>query len=826
MRQLRSTARFAWIRFVVLFAAAANVCPAPAAMAQAKAEVKWTAQWISHPTLPLKEPLTLHFKKELHVSAQPAHYLIHVSADNRFVLYINGVRVGDGPARGDLPHWRYEDFDLGPMLKPGVNTLAATVWNFAIYGPVAQMTDRTAFLVQGDSDAEKEANTNSSWMVEEEPGQIGKPKRTDGLYVYMAQGPGEMLKAGDYDWDWKAEGYRGSRWVHAGKAMREYSGNSAGGAAARGRSDPDNAWELVADTLPHMAYTLEDAGHLVRRTDGTANSFPDAATSEHSFPAHPVTIPAKSKIQLMLDRSELTTAYPRLEFSGGMGAQITLTYAEALYDKNHHKGNRNEVADRQALGLTDEIFPDGGGHRTFEPLWWRTWRYLAIDVETGEEPLTLDGLEAYYTAYPFEMKAQFHSSDPELDKIWAIGWHTAQLDAHETYMDTPYYEQLQYSGDTRLQEMITYAVTGTDLLPRQAIRALNDSRIPDGITASRYPSQLRQNIPPFSLLWIGMLHDNYMYRPDQDFLKEMLPGERAVLEWFASYQHADGVLGKLPWWSFIDWVGTETDKPFPSYDANNESCLTTMQYIGALEDSIELEKAMGSPEYAAIDNGRLDRAKRGVTAQCWDAAKGLFADSAAKDLYSEHTNMLGVLFDVVPKKDQRAVMEKVVARRVNGGDGTKPVGDTRLIGASFYFRYYLARALDHVGMADLYLKTLGDWRGFLKMGFTTWPEEPGNTRSDSHAWTAHPTYDLLTLVAGVEPASPGFATVRIAPHLGDLTHLDAVFPHDKGLIRMKYEVSGGALHAEIELPPGLPGEFVWKGKTTALKSGKVSLDLK
>jgi hypothetical protein len=154
------------------------------------------------------------------------------------------------------------------------------------------------------------------------------------------------------------------------------------------------------------------------------------------------------------------------------------------------------------------------------------------------------------------------------------------------------------------------------------------------------------------------------------------------------------------------------------------------------------------------------------------------------------------------------------------------VGNPPLIGASFYFRYYLTRALDHAGMADLYTKTLGDWRGFLKMGFTTWPEQPGDTRSDSHAWTAHPTYDLLALVAGVEPASPGFKTVRIAPHLGDLTHLEASYPHELGLIHVKYEVSGGGLHADVELPAGLTGEFVWKGKSTALKGGKVTLDLR
>jgi hypothetical protein len=58
-----------------------------------------------------------------------------------------------------------------------------------------------------------------------------------------------------------------------------------------------------------------------------------------------------------LDRKTLTTAYPQLTVSGGKGAKIVLTYAEALYDKDQHKGDRDEVADRKALGLTDSFPP-------------------------------------------------------------------------------------------------------------------------------------------------------------------------------------------------------------------------------------------------------------------------------------------------------------------------------------------------------------------------------------------------------------------------------------------------------------------------------------
>ena len=92
----------------------------------------------------------------------------------------------------------------------------------------------------------------------------------------------------------------------------------------------------------------------------------------------------------MLDRKTLTTAYPRLTVSGGKGAHVRLTYAEALYDKDQHKGDRDEVDDRVALGISDSFLPDGGAHRSFEPLWWRTWRYLDLDIQTAAEPLQLE----------------------------------------------------------------------------------------------------------------------------------------------------------------------------------------------------------------------------------------------------------------------------------------------------------------------------------------------------------------------------------------------------------------------------------------------------
>lgn len=764
---------------------------------------EWKASWITHPTAPLREPLVLHFRRNLTLTARPSRYIVRVSADNRFILFVNGRRVGDGPARGDLNHWRYERFDLAPLLTPGQNLITATVWNWGIYAPVAQMSDRTAFLLESEAAGADSISTPEGWQVEEERGHRALDRSSVKLDAYLASGPGEEIDAAAYDWSANAATDSNSGWVPAASPMRDsiYPGTSKAHSAD---TTGDNFWGLVPDELPPMEYSATSPGQIVR-VDPKASESADLK----AFPGSPVNVPPGSHIHLMLDRKTLTTAYPRLTVSGGKGAQIRLTYSEALYDKDQHKGDRDEVGSRVALGLNDSFLPDGGSHRVFEPLWWRTWRYMDLEISTGTEPLQLESLTANFSAYPFVERAKLQTGDPDLHRIWEISWRTARLDAHETYMDTPYYEQLQYIGDTRIQALISYSVGGDDRLGRQALEAFDQSRIPEGITRSRYPSSLPQNIPTFSLLWIGMLHDYWMYRPDPALVRSSLEGTRAVLSWFGKYERPDGLLEKLPWWSFIDWVSAgET----PTYDANGESCVTTLEYLGALDDASDLEQHLGDSVLAGRYRNRAIHVRDGLRQKCWNPSRGLLADNPDQRVFTQQANILAVLYDVAPKDRHQEILRQMAAIE----PGKNPDG---ILSASYYFRFYLARALEHAGLADEYLKSLDPWRRLLPLHFSTWPEIPGDTRSDSHAWTSHPIYDLLTLVAGIEPASPGFATVRIAPHLGNLPSLKATFPHPDGNIDVDFKRNGTGLDATINLPGQLSGEFYFNGKSQPLKPG-------
>jgi hypothetical protein len=248
-------------------------------------------------------------------------------------------------------------------------------------------------------------------------------------------------------------------------------------------------------------------------------------------------------------------------FSKGNDATISLTYAEALFNeipdgpgKTFRKGNRNEIEGKIMSGRKDSVISSGRDNQHFSTLNWRTFRYVQVKIKTKEEPLVIEDIQSIFTGYPFKLKAKFDAHDKMIDKIFETGWRTARLCAWETYMDCPYYEQLQYIGDARIQSLVSLYNSGDDRLVRNAISQMDQSRMAEGITLSRHPSFSPQQIPTFSLWYIGMVHDYWMYRGDSSFVKDKLTGIRDVLWFFSKYQQKDGSLKNVPYWIFTDWV--------------------------------------------------------------------------------------------------------------------------------------------------------------------------------------------------------------------------------------------------------------------------------
>lgn len=776
---------------------AASVVSGPVAAEGATAAVKWQASWISDPAASQAAPGVYHFRKDFDLAVKPARFPIRISADNRYRLFVNGVEVSSGPARGDLLHWRYETLDLAPHLRAGRNVLAALVWNMGEFRPAAQVTLRTALVIQGDSPAASIIDTGKGWKVLTDRAYAFSRVEGDDTGGFYVAGPREHMDAALYPWGWELPGYDASGWAEASPIVQQFASPVA---LARGTQTNGSAaeWQLVPRNIP-MPEQKAIRFASVRRASGITVPIGFAKGSA------PLTVPAHAKVSLLLDQGELTIGYPVLTVSGGAGAKATIIYAESLFDAAGNKGNRNIIAGKTIRGLRDTIGFDGGANRRFQSLWLRAWRYVQLDVETGDEPLRVDDVHAIFAAYPFEQRAQFTSDAKWLTPIWDMNWRALRLSAFETFWDTPYYEQLQYAGDTRIESLLSLYQSGDDRLMRNAIELFDDSRTSEGLTASSYPSSLRQQIPSFSLWWIAMVHDYWMLRDDPAFVRARLQGARDVIDWFGRHVDDTGLLGPMPWWNYLDWAKGYPNG-IPPGGGSGHAVAFTLQFALVLRQAAEMERAVGRASEAEHDEVLAARLIAAARSRAWDERRGLFIDSLENKSFSQQTNTLAVLAGAVPDGRGRAVMEKVLA-------------DESLEPATFYFRFYVDEALQRTGMADLYLDRLGPWREMIRNGMTTTAETPEPTRSDSHAWSAHPNYELLATVLGIRSGAPGFKRITVAPALGKLTHAAGKMPHPAGEIRANYRRQKGTLRAMIVLPTGTGGTFVWQGQSLELHGG-------
>ena len=755
-------------------------------------ETTWDARWIMHPSVSNTDFGVFHFRRSIDLSEVPDSFIIHVSGDTRYRLYINGQSVAKGPAVGDNHNWRFETIDIAGYLQPGSNTAAATVWNFAEYNALQHHSYRTAFILQGNTETESVLNTGTGWKVMQNTGYSPIPVSYQTVDGYYAAPHGEHFRAEAYPWGWENADYDDSGWEPA----RLYEPGTPRGTNPYGNL---YGWNLIPRNIPLMEERQERIPEL-RRTEGIDSK------DEFLHGSAPLLIPANSSAVLLLDQTYIINAYPVLMVSGGQDAEIKLIYAESLRYGDNTKGNRNEIDGKHILGFHDLFVPDGGENRTLRTLWLRSYRYIQMEIETGDDPLLLHDMYGIFTGYPFEENAHFVTHDNSLTDIWEAGWRTARLNAFESYWDCAYYEQLQYVGDTRVQALISLYVSGDDRLMRNSILHFNDSRMPDGITMSRYPSRHPQYIPPYALLWIPMIHDYWMHRKDDDFVRQFFPGIRSVISWYEDHLDEElGILGPMPWWNYVDAARGFARGTPPGADDGN-SVVITLQMLYVLEYALELAEAYGETHDAARYRELIGKLRISIPQHGWNSERQLMADTPDHDLYSQHANILAVLTGLIPEEEQAGLMHRILE-------------EEELVQVTYYFRFYLTRAMNKAGLANEYLEHLGPWYDALALGMTTFPEHPEPSRSDAHAWSASPNYDFLATVAGIMPGSPGFETVLIEPASGRLDHIEASVPHPLGEIEVKYTINGNEIRAEVTLPEGLSGRFSWLGQEVELNEG-------
>ena len=752
----------------------------------------------------------LKFRNEFNVGKNDGTLVFDVSADERFYLTLDGEFVARGPNRGTVENWQYQTYVVDALAE-GPHVIEAVVWKIGDFGPLAQLSYRGGFVFKANGAYDAKLTTGKgSWKVGRLPGirPIGKDKDA---HAWGTGSQFEITGCGPYSGDpssWETpEVVRGGA---GAKGPQIYGGRTSG-------------WMLFPSQIPDQTEYPCVPGRVKAVAKGvefrSLHVYTEDEAKETVDLTKPFTVPANTKMQLAWDLGRYYCAYPDVTLSGGKDAKFAICFAEA----SHRGDNKLKTSEPDARGLIvgrylpafgDTFVGDGRKGARFSAPWFRCGKWVRIDIETKDEPLTVDAVGLVESRYPVEMESLFESSgDRTFGPVRDISARAMQMCCHEMLFDCPFYEQQMYPGDTRVQLNVLSAMSRDDRIIKRAIEIYDLNTRDDGQCPFNFPTRGLQEGASYTLCYLLMYGDYVMNHSDREWLKARLPGLRKSMAGMEYYENSDGLLENIPGWNFMDWVvGWDGDGTAPGCRfGDGVNAELNLYWNLAMRSAALTERALGNELQAKYWEEKSEKLKKAIVKAFWDEGRGMLADTPAKRDFSEHAQALALIGDVLPANKAEISFRHLVE-------------DKDLKRCTVYFSYYLFEAYFKYGRGDLFLKRLDLWRDYVKKGLTTTQEAPDSgkngqneSRSDCHAWGAHPIWFMQTGLAGIRSAAPFFERVRVAPCPGGLPDLRAAHPHPKGWIKVDLKFDGDNAAGMVITP--VPGVFEFGGKTVELKAG-------
>ena len=771
----------------------------------------WTPDWSAADE---QEAHIVVFRKSFTLEAVPTSKQIRITADSRYKLYVNGRFVQKGPQKAmGLKEWFVDTAELAPYLRHGENVIAAEVLRY----PAAKVsagspnsndsllrTEIPHLYVEDAAIGEKPVlEGKSGWKcrVNREIRVFSEEARPAPIHAQ------EDVTATDAFFGWKTARYDDSTWANAA-AMLYFDIPMA-----------DAPGNLVPRTIPPMAYEEKrfEAVSAVREGGAIREAWQALLSQDQ-----PLTVPAHSTQTVELSAGAEECGYLLYAFAQGKGARVTTLCSECYAYPQPPvrgafgveqvpaplKGDRTDAENGRLFGHTSHYTVAGCGTadrpEEYEPYWFRTFRYVQLKIETADEPLEVLRFSYRATGYPLEVKTKVSASDPDFAAIWNISVRTLKRCMHETYMDCPFYEQLQYAMDGRSEILYTYALSADDRLARQAMEAFRRSQRPDGLVNCDAPTVRSNVIPGFSIYYLLMVHDHMMYFGDRELVKQHLPAIDRILAFFDRSLNEFGLVGKIGgklmrsrYWSFIDWANAwDSGVPGAADRGCGSITMESLLYLYGLQHAAELAAFVGRSGLAEEYGERAEALRTAVSTNCLGAYKGqpMVQDGPGVDEYSVHTQVFAILTGTVSLEEGKSMLQA-------------SIGAPDLPQASVAFAFYLFRALEKCGWYEKTDELWELWRQMVRDKMTTCVENDTDARSDCHAWASLLCYELPAVILGVRPTAPGFASVSLKPQMGALTeaHGDVITP--KGTVHVEWKKTAEwNCDFQFTLPEGMSSE--------------------
>ncbi len=567
---------------------------------------------ITSPDAKFNEDKLYYFKKTV-VLEHPKKALVHITADARYKLWVNGQMVSFGPYKSS-GHTRYfHSVDIGPYLKHGENTLFVEVLQLSATQDFAKYrflnavirSGNLGWLLWGQVDDTTLLRTDETWQCAQAPVTFLPPQ-----YAYFC-GVGEYVQCEPLVW-------KNAAAVKIYDPQLYYKSNDYGEICL---------WDLKECDLPAQKYDLQPL--CTRDAAGT------------------------------YDFGRIVTGFVRIKAKGR--GQIKLTYAESYVFNDNGKTIKADRTDIKGEILGDwDIFQVDGAccHETF---WFRTFRFIKVEGDAE-----LDTITVAETGYPLQVAPDYDFGSETDNRLWEICINSLKCCMHETYEDCPYYEQLQYAMDTYLQMLFHMRLTEDTALVKRGIRDFAASVSGADITMSRFPVSTPQYILGFSLFIVFMLDALERNRGEHSFIKQYLGTVDLIVAAFEKRKRPDGLLGKGKDWSFVDWA-QGWERGVPPSKAADALTVYNLMYAVTLEKAARLCKIFGRNDTAEEYLSNAAQLKRLVKEKCYCTRRGLYADTDRKETFSQHAQIWAVLAELEDMETGKRLMEESLSLTAKGG---------------------------------------------------------------------------------------------------------------------------------------------------------------
>jgi len=764
------------------------------------------ARWIWPPTLERPYNTFADFRVDFDLAEVPKRAPLYITADQCYVLYVNGQYAVRGPARGYQSNWPFDEVDVASFVTAGHNWLAVRAYN-AGSSTFGYLHQGKAGLLCAGRWGGVDVSSGDQWLCRINPGQRRYTARMS------------MQLNHQEHFDSRADDERWIRNASAPKNWAKPQENRAFGSMPWHGCEARGIAHLTRDVLPY-SHTCGQAAGRCGKGYRDAENLTDVFRDENraaTWQTEQYVTAGKAGLSIEIPRTGPDRYHAKI---CDFGRQC---FGTLLVQARDAEGG--EIVDFFACEALDDagrpILPERGAacwasmsmrlilrrgttrHEFMHPL---GHRFLVAIVRNTRRPIRLR-LSLRQTIYPMHVRGRFTCDDDELQNIYDMCLNTQRNCALDSYVDTPWREQAQWWGDARVQAWNTFHLAHDPALLRRGIRLLAEQEVPNGLTYGHAPTIAHECIlPDFTLTWLLTLWDYYWQTGDIALFIEQWPRAQRALGYFETEGVGRwGLLGYDDrYWLFLDWtdlhrIGTST--------------LLNLWYVLTLDKLAELCAVADMPaEREALRTRRKEMIER-IDRYLFDRRAGLFRDGltgAGKPVpvHSVHSQTLALLAGIAP--DDAA--EHMIATRL-----LPLVRDEDVPGArpSSYWITYVYDVLEQFGHGLAVIDHLRRWwRPMLRYGGAceNWLDVPVTVDgvavsgighlTCSHAWAAHPIFHLARTLGGITQTDVAWRRIRFAPVLDaeGPANVQVAVPTPHGLIRSQWQRKSHAIEVRLNLP--------------------------